>query len=303
MNDINLLRYHDRNACEIHRLLTGEMNDKLFSRVVFGDSTSGAGISKPALFLTLAASFACAVFASYVIYNTVFMRGSAIPKLNKNAIIDKVKEYQLELRTGGDPYLKEGYTKIATVEKAPDGSAPPVVVISEYEPPVNKEANPELFTKPVDLHGEPEKWKRDKKKELIEPMVNDSYSILFRNIDNSDVAKVKTLVKNNDLKMKVVKTHHYKTVKWNAYKGDPGSGLVMAGKHVRFVKSFRSKNEAVKYLQKKRYGGVVMSKTTRYNHYDIRVCCLGDEAAEKLSTGSGVDTNKIKIIKNNNKKR
>lgn len=296
MNDINLIRYHNRSAHEIHMLLNGEMKDKLFARVVLGESKEGAGISKLALFMTMTASLVCAVFASYVLYHVVLIKDIRIPILNKELIKKKVAEYQLELRTGGDPYLKEGYTRIVAVEQAPDKDAPPIVVVSDYQPPINIETQPELFTKPVELKGEPEKRKRDKR-DLITPEVTGTFAIQFTDVNNDDVGKIRTLAGNNDLKLTVLATIRKSSVVWNAYREDRQSAKVIAGKHVRFDKSFSSRKEAVGYLQKGRYGGVVESRTTYYNHYNMEVCCLSDEAAQKLANASGVSTNKIKILK------
>lgn len=296
MNDINLLRYHNRSAYEIHMLLNGEMKDKLFSRVVLGEMKARASVSKLVLFLTVILSFICSLFASYVVYHVVLIKDISIPMLDKAAIEKKVAEYQLELRTGGDPYLKEGYTKVISVDRAAEDDTPPVVVVSEYEPPIDMEAKPELFTKPIELVGEPEKRKRDKK-ELITPVLTGNYSIQFRSIGDADAAKVRTLAGNNDFKLTMLGTAKKSSVAWNAYKEDPKSGTVIAGKRVAFIKSFGNRNDAVSYLQKRKIAGVVASRTTYYNLYDMEVCCLNDEAAEKLARGSGIPMDKIKIIK------
>lgn len=81
MNDINLLRYHNRSASEIHMLLNSENVDPFFSRVVLGESKERAGLSKLVLILTLFASMACALFASYVIYHVAILGDMNIPRL------------------------------------------------------------------------------------------------------------------------------------------------------------------------------------------------------------------------------
>lgn len=72
---------------------------------------------------------------------------------------------------------------------------------------------------------------------------------------------------------------------------------MIAGKNVKYVRTFKMKSDAVKYMQKKKIAGVVASSTTYYDYYDMEVCCLGDEAAEKLAHGSGISMKKIKILK------
>lgn len=117
-------------------------------------------------------------------------------------IINKVAEYQLEIRTGGDPYLKDGFTKIAVVESSDEDLTQPIVVVSEYEEPIDKEARPpDLFTAPIELTGEPKKRKRDKR-ELVTPMfTGGNYAIQFLDISESDAKKVKILADNNDFKL------------------------------------------------------------------------------------------------------
>jgi len=296
MNDINLLRYHNRSAHEINMLLNGEMNDKFFSRVVLGETKERTGLPKLVLFMTITASFICALFASYVLYNVVDLNSITIPKIDKEMIKQKVAEYQLELRTGGDPYLKDGYTRIAIVDKAKDEPTQPVVVISEYEPPIDKESKPELFTKPVELTGEPEKRKRDKRV-LVTPMYTGNYTIQFLDINEAEANDVKVLVKNNDFNLNVIGSTKKTQKHWMVYKDDSNSRTVIAGKNVSYIKTFDKQDDAVKYLQKHKLAGVVAGKTTYFNYYDMEVCCLGEEAAEKLANGSGVSRNKIKILK------
>jgi len=297
MNDINLLRYHNRSASEINMLLSGETADKLFSRVVLGEYEERTSRSKLVLLMTMAASFACAVFASYVIYNVVITGTINVPRFDKDAILKKVAEYQLNVRTGGDPYLKDGFQKIADVESAPlDDNAPPIVVVSEYEPPIDRETNPELFTKPIELTGEPKKRKRDKRV-LVTPMFTGNYSIQFLDITESEAAKVRLLAENNDFNLNVLGSTKKAFRKWKVFREDDNSHTVIAGKNVRYLKTFRTKSAAVSYMEKKKIPGVVSTDTTYSDYYDMEVCCLGDEAAEKLAHGSGVSMKKIKILK------
>jgi len=277
-------------------LLNGEMTDQFFSRLVLGDKKTGAGTSKPALFLTIAASFVCALFASYVIYHVYLLKDMEIPALNKDSIMKKVQEYQLELRTGGDPFLKEGYTKIADVTAAPEDLSQPVVVVSEFKPPIDFESKPELLLEPEKLEKEPEKRKRDKR-ELITPVLTGNHTIVFRDVGESDASKIRVLAENNDLKLNIIGSTKKSSRKWQVYKENPASKKIVAGKKVSFIKSFNKRNDAVKYLQNNKIAGLVVSDTTYYDYYDIEVCCLGDEAAEKLARGSGVSMNKVKIIK------
>ena len=277
-------------------LLNSENVDPFFSRVVLGESKERASLSKLALIMTLTASMACALFASYVIYNVFILGGYEIPAINKEMIMKKVAEYQLELRTGGDPYLKDGYTKIAVVESSDEDLTQPVVVVSDYEVPIDKEAQPELFTAPIKITGEPKKRKIDKRA-LITPMFTGNYSIQFLDINEEDAKKVKILADNNDFNLTKIGSNVKSRKKWQAYKENNNSKTVIAGKNVSFLKSFNSRSAAVKYLQKKKIAGVVATKTTYYNYYDLEVCCLGSEAAQKMAHGSGVSFKKIKILK------
>jgi hypothetical protein len=297
MNDINLLRYHNRSASEIHMLLAGESADKLFSRLVLGEDEQRTGRSLLVLSLTMAASFACALFASYVIYKVVITKDIVIPTFDKAAILQKVEDYKEELRTGGDPYLKDGFSKIANIAQSPmEDNASPVTVESQYKPPISVEKNPELFIQPVPLEGEPVKRKRDKRV-LVTPMFTGNFAIEFRDINEADAAKVRLLAENNDFKLNIIGSTKKSTRKWNIYKEDDNSRIVIAGKNVKFVKTFQTRSAAVEYMQKHKIAGVVSSDTTYYDYYDMEVCCLGDEAAEKLARGSGINMNKIKILK------
>ena len=156
--------------------------------------------------------------------------------------------------------------------------------------------NPELFIKPVPLEGEPKKRKRDKRV-LVTPMFTGNFAIQFRDVNESDAGKVRLLAENNDFKLKIIGSTKKSSRKWNVYKEDDNSGVVIAGKNVKFVRKFKTRNAAVKYMQKHKIAGVVSSDTTYYDYYDMEVCCLGDEAAEKLARGSGINMNKIKILK------
>ncbi|ADD67975.1 hypothetical protein Dacet_1203 [Denitrovibrio acetiphilus DSM 12809] len=296
MNDINLIRYHNRSSSEINMLLAGETADKLFSRVVLGESKKGAGSSMLVLFGTVAASFACAVFASYVIYHVVLVKDISLPAIDKTKIAKKVSDYKLELRTGGDPYLKDGFQKIAEVEKTPDANAQPVVVVSGYKPPVDKEANPELFTKPVELQGEPKKRKRDKRM-LVTPIFTGNHVIQFLDVNEKEAAKVRVLAENNDFNLEIIGSSKKAFRKWKAYREDRSSSVVIAGMNVKYMKTFKSRQAALDYLEEKRIAGIVATDTTYYDYYDMEVCCLGDEAAEKLARGSGIAMKKIKILK------
>lgn len=297
MNDINLLRYHNRSASEIHMLLNGESTDKLFSRLVLGELEQGAGSRKLALFMTMAASLVCAIFASYVIYNVVIVNKINIPLLNKEKIKAKVEAYKLELRTGGDPYLKDGFSRIAVVDKGTiETETPPITVVSKFQPPVDKEAKPELFTKPVELTGEPVKRKRDKRV-LVTPMFTGNYSLRFTDVNESEAAKVRVLAEGNDFNLNIIGSTKKAFRKWKVYIEDNKSSTVIAGKKVRYLKTFDKKDKAVSYLKAKRIAGVVETDTTYYDYYDMEVCCLGEEAAQKLAHGSGVSMNKIKILK------
>lgn len=297
MNDINLLRYHDRSASEVHMLFTGEAADKLFSRVVLGEYDKRTGKSKLVLSLTIAASFVCALFASYVIKNGILIKDITIPAFDKNAIIRKVSEYKEELRTGGDPYLKDGFSKIADVAQAPmEEHVPPVTVESEYQPPINKETNPELFIKPVPLDGEPEKRKRDKRV-LVTPMFTGNYAIQFRDVNETEAGKVRLLAENNDFNLNLIGSTKKAFRKWKVYKENDNSRTVIAGKNVSYLRTFKTEKAAVQYMQKNKIAGVVSSDTTYYDYYDMEVCCLGEEAAEKLARGSGITMAKIKILK------
>lgn len=296
MNDINLLRYHNRSAHEINMLLSREISDQFFSRVVLGENGQRTGTSKLVLSLTAAASFVCSLFASYVLYHVIIVGDMTVPSINKKMIMDKVEEYKLELRTGGDPYLKDGYTRIAVVERTDENLTQPIVVVSEYEPPVDYEKQPELLTKPIELKGEPEKRKVDKR-DLVTPVFTGNYSIRFLNVNESEAQKVRILAENNDFNITLLGSTKKSTRKWEVYKDDENSKKVIAGRNVRFVKTFNTRSDAVNYLQEKKIAGVVSSSTTYFDFYDMEVCCLRDEAAEKLARGSGVSMEKVKIIK------
>jgi hypothetical protein len=297
MNDINLIRYHDRSASEINMLMAGEMTDQLFSRVVLGIQEQRTGPSRLVLLLTMAASMVCALYASYVIYNVYINRvPDFVSTLDKEAIMAKYRAYKLQLATGGDPYLIDGYTKIAVVEQTEEEDSQPVVVVSEYQVPIDRDANPELFTKPVEITKEPEKRKRDKRA-LITPVLTGNYSIQFLDISEADANKVRVLAESNDFKLKRLGSTKKYTRRWNVYRESKNSKTIVGGKNVKFVRSFKSRGAAVKYLQQKNIRGVVASKTNYYNQYDMQVCCLGEEAAEKLARGSGINMRKIKILK------
>jgi hypothetical protein len=277
-------------------LLNGEMTDSFFSRVVLGKKDTGTGAKKPVLYVTLAASLICALFASYVIYYTYILNIPVVPFLDTKAIERKVAEYKLDLLTGGDPYLKDGYTRIVIVDESQTDIPQPVVVDSDYQPPVDKDARPDLYAKPVELTEEPEKRKRDKRV-LVTPVYSGNFAIQFFDVDTVEAEKVRTLAKNNDFNLTTIGSTKKSSVRWNVYKEDDRSSILIAGRKVSFLKGFEKKSDAVKYLQDKRIAGVVASRTTYYDYFDLEVCCLGEEAANKLANGSGVSVNKVKIIK------
>lgn len=296
MNDINLLKYHGRTASEVNMLLAGEMADKLFSRLVLDEFEERAGPSRLVLSLTMLASFTCALFASYVIYNVTFVSDMKFPSLDKQAILKKVEEYKLEIRTGGDPYLKKGYEKIAVIEQSIDDDGQPILVESEYKAPIDIEKQPELFIKPVELTEEPKARKRDKRA-LITPVFTGNNAIRFNKVTVNERAKIKVLAESNDFKMNLVGSVKKNIRKYLVYKVDKNGTKVIAGKKVRYLKTFKNRNDAVKYMKSTRVAGVVATDTTYYDLYDIEVCCLGEEAAEKLARGSGISMKKIKILK------
>ncbi|PLX70978.1 MAG: hypothetical protein C0602_02790 [Denitrovibrio sp.] len=170
------------------------------------------------------------------------------------------------------------------------------MVVSDYSPPIDYEKQPELLKEPVKLEGEPEKRKVDKRN-LITPVLTGNYSIQFLDISEADAGKVRTLAENNDFNLTLIGSTKKSTRKWQVYKDSDNSSKVIAGRNVKYLRSFNSRSEAVKYLQKNKIAGLVHSDTTYFDYYDMEVCCLGEEAAEKLARGSGVSMNKVKIIK------
>jgi len=278
MNEINLLKYHNRSAREIHMLLNGELKDDLFSQLVLGGS-----------FLT-------AIFASYFISIVYLDLDPPIPYFDKEAIKRKVAEYQLNKRTGGDEFLKSGYEKLGVVEQSLEGNTAAAYVESQFEFKEDNSRKPELFIKPLKLEGEPLRKKIDKSK-LISPVLTGNNAIRFKTVSSKEMAIIKDIAVNNDLKYRKLGSSKKRSVVWQVYREDKSSSRIIGGKPVRYVKSFKRESQALRYIKSMKRRGVVTSKTTYTDYFDVEICCLGDEAAEKFARGSGISMKKIKIIK------
>jgi hypothetical protein len=277
-------------------LLNGELSDELFNKLVLGEIEEKAGKFRPAFFLVIAASFICALFASYVIYNTYIKAESPIPFIDKDAVKRKMEAAEIEKRTGGDPFLKEGYQKLGVIEETETSKAAPFYIESENKEVEDVSDRPELYIKPIELKGEPLRKRRDQSN-IISPVFTGNYAIVFRKLNTNQSAMIKKTALDNDLKYKVVGSSKKAVVKWKVYKENKNSGTVIGGKNVSYLKTFKNRSSAVKYLQKKKVRGVVASDTSYIDYFDMQICCLGEEAAEKLARGSGISMRKIKILK------
>jgi len=306
MNEINLLKYHNRSAREIHMLLNGELTDDLFSRVVFSGKVKGGdrreGLSLPVIILC---AFLCSLSPSFVIYTKYIANHElavpAIDKSLKNIMPSTTKE---KVPEKPDPMVLEGYSKIGQLADSPKTEGQQgVIIVSDFVPPVEEqEEKPEEKVSPITNIGEPPKRIPQRDVELL-PIYSGSFKIVFSGIDSQASRDVKTLADNNDLKMSRVGSERKEQKKWHVYKFDNRSSLIISGRKVRYVKSFDDSGSAMVFLEANSIKGLILPETSKTDLYDIEVCCTSEELATKLANASGIGSSKYKILNENDKNR
>lgn len=306
MNEINLLKYHNRSAREIHMLLTGELRDEFFSRVVFSgkDKAGGRrqGLSLPFIIL---AAFICSLSPSFVIY-TKYIRQQEItvPAIDKTLKSIMPKPDTLKKTEKPDPMVLEGYSKIGVLEEGKSEGQQGVLIVSEYVPPQEEkeEDKPEEKISPITNMGEPPKRIPQRNVDLL-PIYSGNYKILFSGIDGQATKDVKILADNNDLKMTRIGSERRENKKWHVYKFDSRSSLVISGRKVRYIKSYDDSGSAMVFLQANNVKGLIVPESSKTDLYDIEVCCTSQELAQKLANASGIGPTKYKILNENDKNR
>lgn len=304
MNEINLLRYHDRSAREIHMLLCGELTDEFFSRVVVVGKNKKVSGKHPVLtfFLTMLLAFICSLGVSYYVYtkfiavnNTGISTSSIIPEPIRKVI---KKEKEVVEKVKPDPYVMSGYSNIGEIELGSGGSeSRGIIISSDYTKPKESNKNkPEQTIRPITIPGEPIKRIPDQNPDFM-PVYSGTYLMQFFDSDPSDTDFITALANKNDMKMTKLATRSRMVTHWNAYYIDKKSKTRIAGYGVKFIKSFDSRDAAKGYLKNSRIRGFVAAITAPEPIYDWEVCCAKKEEADKLANGSGVDMKKIKIIK------
>lgn len=299
MNEINLLRYHDRSNHEIHMLLAGELSDEFFSRVVLGGKVKKVRLTGLTLSMTVLLAFLCSLPMSYYIY-TKYLHTSKITPAEiihqhiKEVISVKLNSKKEELN---DPLIKEGYKKIGEIsEKKGAEGQQGLLVISDYKKPVEKqEEKPDEPIDPITVPGEPAKRIPVKEIEFM-PIYSGTFKIQFMHVDESEAEFIKILAKNNDLNLSMIGSDKKIDRKWLVYQLDESSSTIVAGRKATYIKSFDSSDKAMSYLTRNNLKGLISANTSVTNFYDYEVCCMSKEAAEKTARGSGVNTDKIKIV-------
>jgi hypothetical protein len=305
MNEINLLKYHNRSAREIHMLLTGELTDEFFSRVVFsGKDRAGGrrqGLSLPFIIL---AAFICSLSPSYVIYTKYIMEQPiTVPSIDKSLRNIMPKPDAPKKVEKPDPMVLEGYSKIGELEEGKGEGQQGVLIVSDYVPPQEaKEDKPDEKIAPITNLGEPPKRIPQRSVELL-PIYSGNFKIVFNSIDGQASKEVKTLADNNDLKMTRIGSERKENKKWHVYKFDSRSSLVISGRKVRYIKSYDDSGSAMVFLEANNIKGLIVPETSKTDLYDIEVCCTSQELAQKLANASGIGSSKYKILNENDKNR
>lgn len=301
MNEINLLRYHDRSNQEIHMLLSGELSDEFFSRVVLGGKGKKVRLKGLTLSMTILLAFLCSLPMSYYLYIKFLNTSNLKPTEELHKHIKEVISVKLSKKNEekNDPLIKEGYKKIGEIaEKKGAEGQQGLLVISDYKKPEEvQEEKPEEPIDPITAPGEPAKRIPVKEIEFM-PVYSGHFKIQFMHVDEGEAEFVKVLAKNNDLQLNMIGSDKKIDRKWLVYQLDESSSTVVAGRRATYIKSFDSSDKAMSYLTRNGLKGLISANTSVTNFYDFEVCCLSKEAAEKTARGSGVNTNKINIVDN-----
>lgn len=305
MNEINLLRYHDRSAREVHMLLNGELADEFFTRVVLAGKRykkAGAAKKHPALafFFTMLLALMCALGASYFIYTKYLVvlmpasQTSMIPEPIREVM--KMPEKAVE-KVKPDPLVMNGYSNIGDIELGGSTGTKETIIVSDYtKPKESTENKPEEIIKPITVPGEPMKRIPDAQPEFM-PVYSGTFMIQFFNADPQETKYISALATKNDMKLTKIAERSRMVTHWNAYYIDKKSKTRLAGYGVRFIQSFNSRAEAKTFLKNKGIRGFVAAITAPEPINDWGVCCAKEDAADKMARASGVDMNKVKIIK------
>ena len=305
MNEINLLKYHNRSAREIHMLLTGELTDAFFSRVVFSGKVKAAdrrqGLSLPFIIL---AAFICSLSPSFVIYTKYIKQQEiTVPAIDTSLKNIMPKAEPPKKTEKPDPMVLEGYSKIGVLEEGKPEGQQGVLIVSDYVPPKEeKEDKPEEKISPITSMGEPPKRIPTRSVDLL-PIYSGNFKIVFIGIDGPATRDVKMLAENNDLKMARIGSERRENKKWHVYKFDSRSSLVISGRKVKYLKSYDDSGSAMVFLQANNIKGLIVPETSKTDLYDIELCCTSQELAQKLANASGIGPTKYKILNENDKNR
>ncbi len=303
MNEINLLRYHNRSAHEIHMLLNGELTDEFFSRIVTISSkkVKKVRLSRLTFFMTLLLAFLCSLVSSYFIYTKLLPHKdlTSVNGVQKHIIEVMSVKIKPKAPEKPDPLLKEGYARIGELDDKAEGKGSQgLLIISDYKPETKADTGekPEEIIKPITVPGEPAKRIPVREPDFM-PLFSGNFKIQFFNLNEQELSYVKTLAQNNDLTLTQIGSDKIVKTKWLVYLLDNTSPVTISGRRVRYIKSYSSSDAAMSYLTRNSLKGLITTDTSVTNFYDMQVCCLSEEAADKLARGSGVGMDKVKILK------
>ena len=120
---------------------------------------------------------------------------------------------------------------------------------------------------------------------------------LISQLTVQELGYVKTIAQENDLSISQIGGDKKVKTKWQVYLLDHTSKQIVSGRKARYIKSFSSSDAAMSYILRNNLKGLITTDTSVTNFYDMEICCMSEEAAEKTANGSGVSMDKVKILK------
>ncbi len=313
-------------------MLHGEMEDELFSLLVLNSKSEKKKKGSLLSYLVYAASILLALAAAagaYLYYSTdagVIDPGNASG--NRTTAETPAKQTRLE---------REGYTKIGSIifvgdNKSTEGAAlesgfqdenavkrpeKPFVKLKplevDKEPPRKKSIpggnyvkagreRPAVKEKPARSRPDQSRTAQNSSEKAKSAPVSGNYRIRFENIGGSDFEGLKGKISSAGMRYNVVSSYTKTDTVWSLYRLSPGSKTVIAGRGVEFVKSFTSKEDAILYAKSNSIPALIKTSESKANFRTVDVCCTTVERAKKFGLNSGINTEKIKIIRSQGKK-
>ena len=281
MVELNLLKYLKLNFAEIHQFE---------HEIIKVDETKKTGKKFPVFLLT-------AIIGLLILIGIGVSTYMFVLSPNNNKQVKKVKKATKKVSLiENDKFKKIGSIKV--LDKKPNTNTNTNTNTNEKPVKIKKQ----VIKKKTDIKPKTQKIIVEstlKEKKPVKKIIPVTYNIICKDIRTSEYKRIKKYAKSKKLKINIIKTHstHHKI--WVVFKPDHRGKKTLLDKKVKYITSFKTQNNAIKYAKKKNIPAIIVSKNLIKKYYNIKI--LGFKTEKDVKNFINIfhlSKKSVKIIKN-----